>query len=125
MSYNCFQLEIADNIAHVQLSRPQELNSMTLDFWRELPEIIEKIDQDASARVIVISSTGRHFTAGMDLSVFQSDSQLSGEPPPPIAVQRRMTWSEAFSRRSAVSKTAVSLSWQLFRAAVSVVEWIL
>ena len=81
MSYNCFQVEIADHIAHVQLSRPQELNSMTLDFWRELPEIIEKIDQDASARVIVISSTGRHFTAGMDLSVFQSDSQLSGSAP--------------------------------------------
>ncbi len=81
MSYNCFQVTIADHIAHVQLSRPQELNSMTLDFWRELPEIIEKIDQDASARVIVISSTGRHFTAGMDLSVFQSDSQLSGSAP--------------------------------------------
>ena len=81
MSYNCFHVEIAEHIAHVRLSRPQELNSMTLDFWRELPDIIEKIDQDASARVIVISSTGRHFTAGMDLSVFQSDSQLSGSAP--------------------------------------------
>ena len=32
--------DISDRIAHVRLSRPDELNTMTKDFWRELPEIV-------------------------------------------------------------------------------------
>ena len=43
---------------------------MVPEFWRELPEIVRDIDVNAKARVIVISSTGKHFSAGMDLSVF-------------------------------------------------------
>ena len=70
MSYRCFDVEIADQVAHVRLSRPDELNTMTADFWRELPEIVTGISDDASARAVVISSTGKHFSAGMDLSVF-------------------------------------------------------
>lgn len=50
-------------------------------FWRELPETVHKIDQQSAARVIVISSQGKHFSAGMDLSVFAQMSQdFSGEP---------------------------------------------
>jgi enoyl-CoA hydratase len=71
MTYRCFDVSIADKIAHVKFKRPDEFNSMVPEFWRELPEIIGGIDRDASARVIVLSSTGKHFCAGMDLSVFQ------------------------------------------------------
>ena len=74
MAYRCFDVEIADKVAHVRLSRPDELNTMTPDFWRELPEIVTGISDEASARVVVISSTGRHFSAGMDLSVFTGDA---------------------------------------------------
>lgn len=70
MAYRCFDVEIADRVAHVRLSRPDELNTMTPDFWRELPEIVTGISDQASARVVVLSSTGKHFSAGMDLSVF-------------------------------------------------------
>jgi enoyl-CoA hydratase len=72
MTYACFDVEIADHVAHVRLKRGGELNTMVPEFWRELPEIITDIDTNAKARVIVISSTGKHFSAGMDLSVFTS-----------------------------------------------------
>ena len=72
MAYRCFNVEIKDNIAHLQLKRPEEMNTMVPEFWRELPEIVRDIDANAKARVIVISSTGKHFCAGMDLSVFTS-----------------------------------------------------
>jgi enoyl-CoA hydratase len=53
---------------------------MPPSFWSDLPEIINEIDQDVLARVIVISSTGKHFSAGMDLSVFSNaDSQQKKE----------------------------------------------
>lgn len=70
MGYRCFDVEITDSVAHVRCNRPDELNTMVPEFWRELPEIITGISDDASARVVVISSTGKHFSAGMDLSVF-------------------------------------------------------
>ena len=70
MSYRCFEVEIADQVAHLRMSRPDELNTMTPEFWRELPEIVTSISDAATARVVVISSTGKHFSAGMDLSVF-------------------------------------------------------
>ncbi|MCW2723899.1 MAG: Enoyl-CoA hydratase [Frankiales bacterium] len=70
MAYRCFDVDITDKVAHVRMTRPDELNTMVPEFWRELPEIVTGISDDASARVVVISSTGRHFSAGMDLSVF-------------------------------------------------------
>ncbi|MEN9316371.1 MAG: hypothetical protein RIS35_2764 [Pseudomonadota bacterium] len=68
--YNCFDVSIADGVAHVRLNRPDAFNAMNRDFWNELPAIIHDIDDNARARCIVISSTGKHFSAGMDLKVF-------------------------------------------------------
>ena len=65
-----FDLEEKDGIAHLRLNRPEAFNSMNLDFWRELPELVDGISDAGTARVIVLSSTGKHFTAGMDLAVF-------------------------------------------------------
>ncbi|MDE1938256.1 MAG: enoyl-CoA hydratase/isomerase family protein [Alphaproteobacteria bacterium] len=85
MTYRCFDVGIADKIARITLKRGDELNTMTPDFWRELPEIVRDIDDGAKARVIVIASTGKHFCAGMDLSVFTGGQSagaaaaLSGE----------------------------------------------
>jgi enoyl-CoA hydratase len=70
MNYECFRVEITNQIAHVVLNRPEKRNNMNPAFWRELPEIIKDIDHGSKARVIVISSTGPHFTAGLDISSF-------------------------------------------------------
>ncbi|MCB1270570.1 MAG: crotonase/enoyl-CoA hydratase family protein [Microthrixaceae bacterium] len=75
--YECFEVSNSDGVAHLQLRRGDELNTMLPSFWEELPRIVEEIDRNASARVIVISSTGRHFSAGMDLSVFTGDNGLA------------------------------------------------
>ena len=72
----CFKVEIADHVAHIQLNRPDKLNAMNRAFWHELPAIVRDIDDTARARVIVISSTGKHFSAGMDLSVFTDGSSM-------------------------------------------------
>lgn len=82
MSYQCFDIEINDHIAHMQFSRPDQLNSMNKAFWNEFPQALRAIDQSAEARVLVISSTGKHFCAGMDLAVFQNPDpkMFGGEP---------------------------------------------
>jgi len=73
VSYTCFEVTLSDKIAHITLRRPEAYNTMIPEFWRELPEIVNHLDESGEARAIVISSTGKHFTAGMDLAVFTSD----------------------------------------------------
>jgi enoyl-CoA hydratase len=75
--HECFEVSISQGVAHIQLNRPDELNTMVPSFWGDLPAIISDIDAGAKARAIVVSSTGRHFSAGMDLSVFTGDSGLA------------------------------------------------
>jgi len=74
-SYKCFELKITNNIAHLQLTRPEKRNSMIPKFWEELPRIIADIDDNVKARVIVISSTGPHFSSGMDIQTFANSSE--------------------------------------------------
>ena len=75
MDSTCFNLTIENNIAQLTLNRPEKRNSMIPEFWDELPQIIRRIDQESLARVIVISSTGPHFTSGIDISVFESSKK--------------------------------------------------
>ena len=77
MSYTCFDLTIEDKIAHIKLNRPEKRNAMNREFWEELPAAVRKIDEDASARVIVISSTGPIFSAGIDVSML---TDIGGMP---------------------------------------------
>ncbi len=73
MTHICFDVSIENKIAHLVMKRPEKRNSMIREFWTELPEIIRKIDAEASARVIVISSTGPHFTGGIDLMMLAGE----------------------------------------------------
>jgi len=73
----CFEVSRDAGVAHIVLSRPQAMNAMNLAFWRELPQLVRGLDAEGGTRVAVISSTGKHFTAGMDLSVF-ADSDVPG-----------------------------------------------
>ena len=73
-----FTVTIDENhVAEICLRRPEALNSMNADFWHELPEIIDALDRQGSARVIILCSSGKHFTAGMDLSALSS---MGGNP---------------------------------------------
>jgi enoyl-CoA hydratase len=78
VAYECFEVGCSDGVGHVRLSRPDELNTMNRAFWRELPAIVRELDDAGEARVLVVSSTGRHFSAGMDLSVFQGGGATAG-----------------------------------------------
>jgi enoyl-CoA hydratase len=72
MSESCFDVEVANKVGHIRLNRPEQHNSMVREFWVELPEIVRTLDARGDVRAIVLSSTGRHFCAGMDLGVFTS-----------------------------------------------------
>ena len=70
--YKSFKVNISDHVANLILSRPDELNTMSRDFWVELGDVLEEINKNSEVRVVVMSSTGKHFCAGMDLSAFSN-----------------------------------------------------
>jgi enoyl-CoA hydratase len=88
MSYKCFDVETHDGVSEVRLNRPESLNSMVPAFWTELPQIIRELDAAGDTRAIVLSSTGKHFSAGMDLSVFTGGSSLGGPVEGEVGRQR-------------------------------------
>ncbi len=76
MNYQCFEVSQAGGVAHICLNHPERLNSMVPLFWAEIPQVFHALDEAGGTRVAVISSSGRHFSAGMDLAVFQSADAL-------------------------------------------------
>ncbi len=84
MTHTCFDVSIDDKIAHIKLNRPEKRNAMSKAFWDELPSIIHDLDNNAKARVIVLSSTGPVFSAGIDLAMFATDDGISGDKNSPV-----------------------------------------
>ena len=70
----CFTFSISNHIAHLVLDKPQALNTMHPTFWRELDGVLAQLHKGTEARVLVISSTGKHFSAGMALETFSAGS---------------------------------------------------
>jgi enoyl-CoA hydratase len=78
---HCFSLTIENDIAHLVLNKPEALNTMHPTFWRELDEVLTRLHQEAPARALVISSTGKHFSAGMALETFAGAIQMDDQTP--------------------------------------------
>jgi enoyl-CoA hydratase len=50
-------------------------------FWRELDEVLTTLHREGQARALVISSTGKHFSAGMALETFGGDIAMDDATP--------------------------------------------
>jgi enoyl-CoA hydratase len=77
----CFSLTTDKHIAHLVLNRPEAFNTMNPTFWRELDAVLAGLHKDGTARVLVISSTGKHFSAGMALETFAGTVTLDDQSP--------------------------------------------
>jgi enoyl-CoA hydratase len=76
VGYECFEVSRDARVATIRLNRPERLNAMTRDFWVELPAILRGLEAEGGTRAAVLCSSGRHFSAGMDLSLFRDGAAL-------------------------------------------------
>ena len=78
MSTAAFSLDHDDStgIARLTLNRPERMNSMDPTFFPALRDAVRGLDDAGRTRVLVVSATGKHFSAGMSLDVFAGDSGL-------------------------------------------------
>ncbi|QYE34833.1 crotonase/enoyl-CoA hydratase family protein [Polymorphobacter sp. PAMC 29334] len=68
MELETLALAVDAGIATVTLTRGAQLNTMTEAFWTDVPAAFAAIDADPTVRAVVVASTGKHFTAGLDLN---------------------------------------------------------
>jgi enoyl-CoA hydratase len=76
MGYESIEVSVDAKVAHIRLVRPERMNALAASFWRELPAAVRELDARGGVRAAVISSTGRHFTAGIDLAMFENEPAL-------------------------------------------------
>jgi enoyl-CoA hydratase len=76
-----FKYKIEHKIAHLLLDRPEKLNTMGPKFFKELNDTLQELHASNNARVLVISSTGKHFSAGMSLDAFGTSVAMHDESP--------------------------------------------
>jgi enoyl-CoA hydratase len=76
-----FSLTIENHVAHLVLNQPQAMNTMHPQFWRELDGVLTDLHRGSEARALVISSTGKHFSAGMALETFGGAIQMNDASP--------------------------------------------
>src|SRR5579864_7213201 len=61
-------LEISGARATIRLNRPKHLNRLQAEDLGELLKLFDRIEADPAIRVLVLTGTGRAFSAGYDLN---------------------------------------------------------
>jgi 2-(1,2-epoxy-1,2-dihydrophenyl)acetyl-CoA isomerase len=59
-----------DNVGVITLNRPDVLNAVDLDTARRLREVVIAAERDSSARCVLLTGAGKHFSAGGDVRFF-------------------------------------------------------
>jgi feruloyl-CoA hydratase/lyase len=70
-------LDPADGIAWVTLNRPEKRNAMSPTLNLEMRDVLENLELDSEAKVLVLTGAGTAWSAGMDLKEYfrEVDSQ--------------------------------------------------
>ena len=66
-TYENLIVAVADQVAHLTLSRPDRLNALNKAALLEINSALDSLEADAGVRVIVVSGSGRAFSSGFDL----------------------------------------------------------
>jgi len=62
--------EVADGIAWVTLNRPDKRNAMSPTLNREMIDVLETLELDDDAQLLVLTGAGESWSAGMDLKEY-------------------------------------------------------
>ena len=77
MNYEHLIIEIGDDsVAEITLNRPAQLNTFNTPLATELAHVLNELDSESRARVIILKGAGKAFCAGIDVSEFFDKTAL-------------------------------------------------
>ncbi|HEV2705230.1 MAG TPA: enoyl-CoA hydratase family protein [Pyrinomonadaceae bacterium] len=62
-----FLYEVRESVAYLTLNRPERLNALTFEVYRELTETFAALRAEEDVRAVVLTGTGRAFCTGGDV----------------------------------------------------------
>ena len=68
MAYTDIKVEKKGGVVLLTLNRPDRLNAVTWNSWREIEQVVQELKEDDEARVLVVTGSGRGFCSGTDLA---------------------------------------------------------
>jgi len=77
MNYKYLLYDVKEHIAFITLNRPEKLNALTKDFWREIRQSLEAGEKNEDVIVHIITGKGRSFCAGDDIAVLTQLESLA------------------------------------------------
>lgn len=75
-----FLYEVSEGVAHITLNRPERLNALTFEVYRELTDAFAALRHEDEVRAVVVTGAGRAFCSGGDVhdiigQLFERDMQ--------------------------------------------------
>lgn len=78
MGYEILKLDVKDNIAVVTISRPNALNALNSQFFKEMDRLIAELAKRDDVKVLIITGEGKAFVAGADIAEMVNMTQAQG-----------------------------------------------
>ena len=72
MEFTTIRIQQDGPLAYLGLNRPDKANAIDDRMWQELRAAMQRVDRTEAVRVAVLSGAGRHFCAGIDLSMLDA-----------------------------------------------------
>ncbi len=102
------KIEFEDGVAWVVLNRPTKRNCMNPEMNLEMMDVLDAIEIDERAKVLVLTGAGDSFSAGMDLKEFFRKAEQESSPERLIQIRRHFTtW--AWRRLQGYTKPTIAM----------------
>ena len=78
MKYSILDVRINEAIAIVTINRPEALNALNTQFFKEMDAVIAALSGDSEVKILIITGSGKAFVAGADIAEMVNKTQEEG-----------------------------------------------
>jgi 2-(1,2-epoxy-1,2-dihydrophenyl)acetyl-CoA isomerase len=100
------KLEIEGGVAWIRLSRPEKLNAIGSLMRQQLADAIKQAERDDAVRVLVLTGSGRAFSAGGDIG--EMDQGMDARTPDELGRILRDEYGAMFIRLRTMAKPVIA-----------------
>jgi len=76
MSYTTITYTVKEQIAFIELARPEKRNAISIEMFKDIDKVIKNLKKDKTIRAAIVSGQGEDFCSGLDVkSVLKSPSK--------------------------------------------------
>ena len=111
IKWTTVKVELDEGIAWVTLNRPQKRNAMSPTLNREMTQVLETLELDGEAGVVVLTGEGEAWSAGMDLKEYFRENDGAPEVFQEKLRRETSTWQWKLLRMYAKPTIAMVNGW--------------